>query len=184
MYICVHELLLFYLIHLYMFRVFVAHPQEILYCLFSRYGKQKYGRALWCPVPDTITHDPTFVYHKGWPGSVVSPEDEQGPPETGRDVLNKIATVSDIKLDTHVLSTLYFNLLYVLWHLIDEYSLNTSNNHSCKCHWDSMRACSVYTMLKSIYVKAWKWLSSAETFLIQLTVLYVVLDGLINIIYK
>jgi hypothetical protein len=57
-------------------------------------------------------------------------------------------------------STLCFNL-YVLWHLIDQYSFN--NNHSCKCHWDPIRACSVYTMLKLLYVKVWRWLSSAET---------------------
>jgi hypothetical protein len=33
------ELLLFYLIHLYMFRAFLAHLQEILCRLVSRYGK-------------------------------------------------------------------------------------------------------------------------------------------------
>jgi hypothetical protein len=50
-YVCVqlcHLVLLFYLIHLYMFRPFLAHHQEILYCLVSRYGKRKCGRALWC----------------------------------------------------------------------------------------------------------------------------------------
>jgi hypothetical protein len=31
-----------------MFRAFLAHSQEILYCLVSRYGKRKC--ALWCPV--------------------------------------------------------------------------------------------------------------------------------------
>jgi hypothetical protein len=36
------ELLLFYLIHLYMFRAFLAHHQEILYCLVSRNGKRKW----------------------------------------------------------------------------------------------------------------------------------------------
>jgi hypothetical protein len=35
------ELLLFYLIHLYMFRAFLAHYQEILHCLVSHYGKRK-----------------------------------------------------------------------------------------------------------------------------------------------
>jgi hypothetical protein len=35
------ELLLFYLIHLYMFRAFLAQHKEILYCLVSRYGKRK-----------------------------------------------------------------------------------------------------------------------------------------------
>jgi hypothetical protein len=33
------KLLLFYLINLYMFRAFLAHHQEILFCLVSRYGK-------------------------------------------------------------------------------------------------------------------------------------------------
>jgi hypothetical protein len=36
------KLLLFYLIHRYMFRAFLAHHQEILYCLVSRYGKLQY----------------------------------------------------------------------------------------------------------------------------------------------
>jgi hypothetical protein len=49
--------------------------------------------------PDTITH--TFVYHNGWPGSIVPPEDGQGMPETCRDVLNKIITISD-KLDIYI----------------------------------------------------------------------------------
>jgi hypothetical protein len=35
------SLQLFYLKHLYMFRAFLAHHQEILYCLVSRYGKRK-----------------------------------------------------------------------------------------------------------------------------------------------
>jgi hypothetical protein len=35
------KLLIFYLIHLYMFRAFLAHHQEILYCLVSRDGKRK-----------------------------------------------------------------------------------------------------------------------------------------------
>jgi hypothetical protein len=35
---------------------------------------------------------------------------------------------------------------------IDQYSFH--NNNSCICHWDPMRAGSVYTMLKSLYVKA------------------------------
>jgi hypothetical protein len=48
------ELLLFYLIHLYMFRAFLAHHQEILYCLVSRYGKLKCGRELWCPVVSLV----------------------------------------------------------------------------------------------------------------------------------
>jgi hypothetical protein len=43
------KLLIFYLKHLYMFRAFLAHHQEVLYCLVSRYGKRKYGRKLWCP---------------------------------------------------------------------------------------------------------------------------------------
>jgi hypothetical protein len=30
------------------------------------------------------------VYHNSWPGSIVSPEDGQGTPETCRDLLNKI----------------------------------------------------------------------------------------------
>jgi hypothetical protein len=42
------HLQLFYLINLYRFRAFLAHPQEIQYCLVSRYGKRKC--ALWCPV--------------------------------------------------------------------------------------------------------------------------------------
>jgi hypothetical protein len=46
--------LLFYLIHLYMFRAFLAHHQEILYCLVSRYGKRKCGRELWCPVVNLV----------------------------------------------------------------------------------------------------------------------------------
>jgi hypothetical protein len=33
-----------------MFRAFLAHPRELLYCLVSRYGKREYGRALWCLV--------------------------------------------------------------------------------------------------------------------------------------
>jgi hypothetical protein len=43
-----HLLMLFYLKHLYMFRPFLAHHQELLYCLVSRYGKRKC--VLWCPV--------------------------------------------------------------------------------------------------------------------------------------
>jgi hypothetical protein len=31
-----------------MFRAFLAHPHEILYCMVRRYGKRKC--ALWCPV--------------------------------------------------------------------------------------------------------------------------------------
>jgi hypothetical protein len=43
-YICMcptpyHLQLLSYLIHLYMFRAFLTHPQETLYCLVSRYGE-------------------------------------------------------------------------------------------------------------------------------------------------
>jgi hypothetical protein len=48
------ELLLFYLIHLYIFRAFLAHHQEILYCLVSRYVKRKCGRELWCLVVSVV----------------------------------------------------------------------------------------------------------------------------------
>jgi hypothetical protein len=44
------KMLLFYFIYLYMFRAFLAHYQEILYCLVSRYGKRKTGCELWCSV--------------------------------------------------------------------------------------------------------------------------------------
>jgi hypothetical protein len=62
--------------------------------------RQCHGKSDHTKLPDTITH--TFVYHNGWPGSIVSPEDEQGTAETRRDVLNKITTISDIKLDIHI----------------------------------------------------------------------------------
>jgi hypothetical protein len=60
-------------------------------------------RAMESPtkLPDTITH--IFVHHNGWPGSIVSPEDGQGTSETCRYVLNKITTISVIKLDTYIL---------------------------------------------------------------------------------
>jgi hypothetical protein len=48
------KLLLFYLIHLYMFWAFLVHHQEILYCLVSRYGKRKCGRELRCPVVSLV----------------------------------------------------------------------------------------------------------------------------------
>jgi hypothetical protein len=48
------ERLLLYLTHLYMFRAFVAHLQEIMHCLVSRYGKRKCGRELWCPVVSLV----------------------------------------------------------------------------------------------------------------------------------
>jgi hypothetical protein len=37
-----------------MFLAFLAHHQEILYFLVSRYGKRKYGRELWCPVVSLV----------------------------------------------------------------------------------------------------------------------------------
>jgi hypothetical protein len=63
-----------------MFRAFLAHHQEILYCLVSHYGKRKCGRELWCPVVSLVWSvfpwhclsvntqtvpwkDHTFVYH-------------------------------------------------------------------------------------------------------------------------
>jgi hypothetical protein len=36
---------------------------------------------------------PSAFILPGWPGSIKSPEDGQGTPETCRDVLNKITTV-------------------------------------------------------------------------------------------
>jgi hypothetical protein len=63
--------------------------------------RQRRGKTDHTKPPDTITH--TFVYHSSWPGSIVSPDDGQGTPETCRDVLYKIRTISNIKLDTYIL---------------------------------------------------------------------------------
>jgi hypothetical protein len=108
-YICptwCHLLLLFYLKHLYMFQAFLAHHQEILYCLVSRYGKRKC--ALWCPVVwcGRSFHGTVWVYTQTVP-CPSSGEDGQGTPETCRDVLNKITTTSDIKLDIYIYIYIY-----------------------------------------------------------------------------
>jgi hypothetical protein len=67
-----------------MFRAFLAHHQEILYCLVSRYGKRKCGRAVWCPVVSLVWS--VFPWH------CLSVEIK----------LNKVTTVSDIKLDIYI----------------------------------------------------------------------------------
>jgi hypothetical protein len=89
--------------------------------LFECKLRQWHGKTDHTKLPDTITHDHTFVYHNGWPGSIVSPEDGQGTPETYRDVLNKIATVSDIKLDTHTHIYIY---IYIYIYIIGKYLVN------------------------------------------------------------
>jgi hypothetical protein len=60
-----------------MFWAFLAHHQEILCCLVSRYGKRKCGRELWCPVVSLALS--VFPWH----------------------CLSVNNSLSDIKLDTH-----------------------------------------------------------------------------------
>jgi hypothetical protein len=76
--------------------VCVCVQLDATYCSTLR---QIHGKTDHTKPPDTITH--TLVYHNGRPGSIVSPDDGQGTVETCRNVLNKITTISDIKLDTY-----------------------------------------------------------------------------------
>jgi hypothetical protein len=74
-----------------MFRVFLAHPQETLYCLVSRYGKRKC--ALWCPVVwcgrDPIWHEkPKHVVH--FLSSLHRPDED---PDKGRNIVTKAKNI-------------------------------------------------------------------------------------------